>query len=48
MLHLCPFAALHPLQFLLSMGPFTGHKGELLIDHLDEAVRCGWAGRQVQ
>ena len=43
----CPCASLpHPLstpaaalQFLLSMGPFTGHKGRLLVDHADEAVR---------
>ena len=28
-----------PLQFLLSMGPFTGHKNEFLIDHKDDAVR---------
>lgn len=26
-------------QFLLSMGPFTGHKNEFLIDHKDDAVR---------
>lgn len=32
-------ALAHPVQFLLSMGPFTGHKGQLLIDHHDEAVR---------
>lgn len=28
-----------PLQFLLSMGPFTGHKGEFVVDYDDEAVR---------
>lgn len=26
-------------KFLLSMGPFTGHKGQFYIDHKDEAVR---------
>ncbi|KAL6776704.1 hypothetical protein ACKKBF_B30620 [Auxenochlorella protothecoides x Auxenochlorella symbiontica] len=26
-------------KFLLSMGPFTGHKGQFCIDHADEAVR---------
>ncbi|KAL4423593.1 hypothetical protein ABPG77_004633 [Micractinium sp. CCAP 211/92] len=26
-------------KFLLSMGPFTGHKSEFLIDHKDDAVR---------
>ena len=27
------------VQFLLSMGPFTGHKGQFLIDDKDDAVR---------
>ena len=26
-------------KFLLSMGPFTGHKGSFLLDHNDPAVR---------
>ena len=26
-------------KFLLSMGPFTGHKGQFFIDHKDDAVR---------
>ncbi|KAI7844259.1 hypothetical protein COHA_002057 [Chlorella ohadii] len=26
-------------KFLLSVGPFTGHKGQLAIDHKDDAVR---------
>ena len=26
-------------KFLLSMGPFTGHKGTFLLDHNDPAVR---------
>ena len=31
--------SLRPPQFLLSMGPFTGHKGQWLVDPKDEAVR---------
>lgn len=27
-------------KFLLSMGPFTGHKEHFLVDHSDDAVRC--------
>lgn len=27
-------------KFLLSMGPFTGHKASFLVDHKDDAVRC--------
>ncbi len=27
------------VQFLLSMGPFTGHKDQFLIDAKDDAVR---------
>ena len=26
-------------KFLLSMGPFTGHKEQFFIDHKDDAVR---------
>ncbi len=26
-------------KFLLSMGPFTGHKASFLVDHKDDAVR---------
>ena len=26
-------------KYLLSMGPFTGHKGQFLLDHSDPAVR---------
>ena len=31
-------------KFLLSMGPFTGHKETFLVDHKDDAVRWGWGG----
>lgn len=39
-----PPVAAAAAQFLLSAGPFTGHKGELLMDHKDDAVRCGVEG----
>jgi hypothetical protein len=36
-------------KFLLSMGPFTGHKEHFLVDHGDDAVRwgCWWGARPV-
>lgn len=39
---LAPPCPPNALQFLLSMGPFTGHKNEFLVDHKDDAVR--WVG----